>query len=281
MIRYAVEKDFEQIKILRKISFPNDDKFFEWFYKNDFITEEIIVYEKDGVICSLLGRIPFEMKGAGRVTYIYGVCTHPDFRNQNLMSKLMEFSENEDIKKGIKASLLVPQNEGLFEFYKKFGYKPHVKLFKHTSVENTADDDTYKIRKSTENDIDIISFVYEKCVEGTNYVIRSKNYWRALYSMFDALGGKVFTVTKNDEVRGYAFVWNDKETIAQEILCLDDRSKQVFIQKLKGYCKTEKIITLSPLDINISEGERVNYGCIKSYQNLQNELPFYMNLMLD
>lgn len=67
--------------------------------------------------------------------YLYAACTHPDFRGQGIMQKLLKKAKeiaNKNHKLGI---FLKPANEPLFDFYKKSDFLP---LFKVLKINNTS-----------------------------------------------------------------------------------------------------------------------------------------------
>ncbi len=54
--------------------------------------------------------------------YLCGACTKPEYRRLGIMARLIAFALNDAEKNGDVYSLLFPANEGLYEFYEKFGY---------------------------------------------------------------------------------------------------------------------------------------------------------------
>ena len=57
-----------------------------------------------------------------RAHYLCGVSTHPDFRKQGVMRKLMRFALADAEQRGDAYSVLFPSNAGLYRFYEQFGY---------------------------------------------------------------------------------------------------------------------------------------------------------------
>ncbi|MFA5658170.1 MAG: GNAT family N-acetyltransferase [Oscillospiraceae bacterium] len=277
MIRFAENNDESSIELVRKISFPESEKFFVWYKPIFFKPENTIVYEKNGNIVSFLERIPFEMDNIGRVTYIFSACTHPDFRKEGLMSQLLEFSEKHDRKTGVSASVLVPQKEELFDFYEKNGYLPLVKLYKRKYTLGNPKDNSYSFRNCNEDDIDKLDYVYLENVKETNFIIRTKEYWRSLLSLFNISGGKVFILEQDEKPVGYAFVWNQKALVAQELCCLNSDARKIICHEIMELSEKDEITAYSPVE----SCEYKKYGCVKLYNKPENDLPFVMNLMLD
>ena len=69
----------------------------------DYINQNIIYYYfKDNVLCSMAQMLPYKMQNNDKieqVTYIYGACTHKDYRRQHLMDNLLNYSFELDKKK--------------------------------------------------------------------------------------------------------------------------------------------------------------------------------------
>ena len=278
MIRFAEKKDIAEINQLRDLSFPADTEFFKWYNSEIFTIENTILYEKDGKIASLLDRLPFEADGIGKITYIFAACTNPNFRKQGLMSELLEFSTKIDISKGMKASLLVPQNDELFRFYEKNGYQSIIPLYEKKYTLSNSKDNFYDF-VITDNGYNAnqIDAIYRKTVDGTNFIVRSESYWQSLFSLFNTLGGYLFVLELDSSAVGYAFVWADENPVIQELCCANNDAKKILCHQIMEYFKINEITAFSPNGNSSSK----KYGCVKLYEPIENGLPISMNLMLD
>ncbi len=277
MIRFAEKKDEENIRRLREISFPKDTAFFDWYIKKMSAKQNILVFEKDGEVASMLDRLPFEMNNLGKVTYIFGACTHPDYRKKGLMSELISYSEKLDKEHGIAASVLIPQNSELFHFYENLGYKPLINRYQKKYTLGNAKDNYYNFRKSSPGDIEGLDFIYRQNVKDTNYIRRTASYWNSLFSLFNELGGDIFMLELDKNPVGYAFVWNEDELIAQELCCLNNDAKKILCHNIMGLYGKNEITAYFPEENCGFE----KHGCIKLYDDFDNGEPFVMNLMLD
>ena len=123
MIKYADMSLYDQAYEFFDTVFNEDKRFNEYFFKNIFNINNLLVYMQGNEIAAMTQTIPYEIKGIGRVTYIYGATTRPEYRNKGLMSELLNKSFELDIQKGFAGSMLIPANDPLFDFYAKFGYK--------------------------------------------------------------------------------------------------------------------------------------------------------------
>ncbi len=126
MIRKSSIDDINDLKSLYKICFSDDDNYINFYYNNCFSPENCLVYIKDNKIVSSLFNIYIDFyfynkKYNGQ--YIYAACTHPDYRSKGIMSDLINYSYSDKMDNKIDVSILVPQEESLFKFYSKLGYK--------------------------------------------------------------------------------------------------------------------------------------------------------------
>jgi len=276
MIRFAENNDTQNIISLWEICFKKDD-FSNWFFKNMFNPLETIVIEENGRIVSMLQRLAFDIKNIGEVTYIYGACTHPDYRGKGFMEQLLVYSENLDKEKSIKASVLIPQEKSLFDFYAKFGYQPLFKIFNKKYTKQNAKDHFYSFSECKSYKIDTLNNLYEKLLENANYVKRDRKYWELQFKMFDELNGKVFCLEYEGNAVGYAFCWNDNGGVIQELVGVNNDINKIICFEVMEHYNIESIEAFS-LTGTISERE---FGCIKSYEKIESDQPFVMNLMLN
>ena len=121
IVENACEAQRKEIRELWDICFGEDKDFNEYFFENRFRTEETLVLKENGKIVSMLQRFRYELYNVGKVSYIYGACTHPEYRKKHYMAHLLEKSREADIKEELVGSVLVPQEEWLFGFYERYG----------------------------------------------------------------------------------------------------------------------------------------------------------------
>lgn len=298
MIRFANIEDRDRIIELWTEAFGYDD-FARWFFENIFNIENVLVYEvvEGNVekVVAMLQRIPYIIKDFGEVTYIYGACTDLKYRNKGIMGKLLAYSEAIDVAEGKKAIFLVPENEKLFDFYEKKGYKdyfykylreneerPSVGLEKNKkhciNIEeigtNTFDNET---KDSYYNRISAgMLDLYNNINLGKQYIIRNNTYFIQQIDMHIKSNGKVFVFNKDKHIVGYAFgyVEDDIYTIS-ELVVKDNGVYNVVLSLLRD--KFSNINVLNNLDGTI----KIKYGCIKLLQKMLNVNKIIINLVYD
>lgn len=255
MIEFAVKNDTEQIITLWNTAFPEEPDFNAWFFKAYFKAENCLVLREDGIIKAMAQLLPYEIKGIGKASYIYGAATHPMYRKQGLMTKLLRQSFEIDKERGFAASILIPQGRELFDFYAKIGYKTCFYV-KKAAVEST-DITLFSLREAQYADIEFMDRLYR--ADRDNYIVRDEKYWQTQLDMFKALGGSVYILLEGDKPRGYAFVSDG------------------LIQESFGDCNG--LASLLGLDEYTTCGVETPFGMAYAYEEPLPEM--YMNLMFN
>lgn len=236
-IRYASPKNLNEITALWNMCFPESPEFTKWYFEKVFSLENTLIYTENGKITAMLQEIPLQFNNSQKATYIYGACTHPLHRKKGIMSRLLTQSFKNDIKKGIPQSILIPENEELFKFYEKFGYKKTTlvkkEIFKYSDFSQNLDDE-YIFKKADFSDIENINSLYEKTLLSNNFILRDNSFWKNQIQMFNDLGGGCFCLykTNNPAISAYAFVWRENTLQAQEICFKDNKVKNILCENL-------------------------------------------------
>ena len=124
MIRSAVQSDTEAVRKLWEICFPDEGGFNDYFFAHIYQPQHTLLLTQGGALCAMLQMLPYTLSVSGEYapcTYIYGVCTHPEHRRCGYAAELLEYSFTLDRKAGRAASILIPAEKWLFEFYRPFG----------------------------------------------------------------------------------------------------------------------------------------------------------------
>lgn len=277
MIRFAVQSDLEEIRALWEICFPDDTGFNDYFFAHVFALDTVVLYELEGRIAAMVQILPYSVRideETVPATYIYGACTHPGFRRKHLMSALLEWSFAYDREHGVQASMLIPQEKWLFDFYRPFGYEPAFVLSttEYTGVERVL---YMGLRKMTATDLSACSALYlAKTKDCPLTVVRTLEQWQAQLALFESLGAGAFVWETQGKLTGYAFVWKEEDGIwAQELLCAEDALSAAFVSALAAETNVSTVRACVP-----DENGTV-LGCIKCYGERSIAQNGYMNLM--
>lgn len=257
MIEFASDNDTKQVRELWDIAFPEEPDFNNWFFENKYKAEYCLILKEDGIIKAMAQLLPYEIKNVGKVSYIYGAATNPDYRRQGLMRRLLNRSFEIDRQRGYAASVLIPQNKPLFDFYERLGYKTCF-FVKTVVAESAADTDGYSLREASEQDIPFMDSLY-RAEQGESYIIRTRGYWAEQIKMFKALGGRVCILVKGDTPKGYGFVSDG------------------FIQEVFG--DRERLAALAGVGKYVCCGGDTPIGMAYSYGDKLDTM--YMNLMFN
>ena len=122
IIKKPSSSDIKALKLLWKEAFCDTDEFIDLFFSLAFSTEHsLCAYNNDSVAAALYW---FDAHLNGdRVAYIYGVATKKENRGQGFSTALLKRTHDLLKDSGYNAAILVPADEGLFNFYGRFGYE--------------------------------------------------------------------------------------------------------------------------------------------------------------
>lgn len=115
----------EQVKALWKLCFEDTEEFVDLYFRMRYTDRINHVIEEGGKVIAALQTIPYPMTYGGEllpVSYISGACTHPDYRNQGSMRKLLQQVHCRMFDEGICFSTLIPAEEWLKAYYARSGY---------------------------------------------------------------------------------------------------------------------------------------------------------------
>ena len=127
MMRFAEKGDFPAVRALWETCFPDEGGFNDYFFAHFYKEKYTLLYLEGETLVAMVQMLPYRMTVGGlsrEATYIYGACTDPKHRRKGYMARLLERSFELDREAGRIASVLIPAEKWLFDFYKPFGYEP-------------------------------------------------------------------------------------------------------------------------------------------------------------
>lgn len=281
-ISYAEKENFDEILELWDMCFSDFPGFTKWYFKNIYSERNTLIYIKNGIICSMLQETRFEFNNAGLATYIYGACTHPLYRKRGYMAHLIEQSFRNDLNAGIGQSILIPENESLFEFYGKFGYTPtspqRKEIFMKKFFSGKKESEKYVLKKADISDVENINTLYIKFSKSADFIIRSDKYWNTQIGMFNELGGECLCMydKENSFLAAYAFIWKENVLRVQEICFVSDEAKSELCAKILN-----RESNVDCLEILYYDNSAKNSACIKFYNKVQKQNDYIINLMFN
>lgn len=263
MIRFANDTDIPTVRRLWESCFPDEGGFNAYFFRKLYVPSRTLLSTEGGTLCAMVQMLPCSLRTPGGVvtaTYIYGACTAPESRRKGHMSRLLEESFQLDRLEGRAASVLIPAEPWLFDFYRPFGYEP---FFYSSRRQLCRTERGVLPRRLTAADIPRLRARYE-ALDTSCLPQRLDAYWAAQMNMFDTLGRGVYGWFDGDTLTAYAFCWADT---AQEAIGLTPPQEQGLLQILE---RDTLVYTTFGRDVPV--------GCCKWYQNRPADVG-YMNLM--
>lgn len=110
------------LRQLWKLAFGDSDDFLDAFFGTAFSADRCRCVTEGEQVAAALYWFDTEFEGQ-KVSYLYAVATHPDYRHRGLCRRLMEDTHAILREAGYDGALLVPQEEGLRKMYAAMGYR--------------------------------------------------------------------------------------------------------------------------------------------------------------
>lgn len=252
MITYAKKEDLEEIIEVFNKNFVASKEFTDVFFENFYKYENTLVYKISDKIVSMLQMIPYKTN-IGDATYIYSACTNKEYRKQGIMDKLLEKSFEIGKEKGHICSFLIPEEKWLFDFYKKYGYEPSLKIEQneYISLENSLND--IKCREFSLKNAEMLVKIYNIAMKNDFFIKRDEKDFINQTKFFD-----IIEFYNEEKIIGYAFYYKDKEKyIFEEIITQNFENS---LQSACDFLKTDKIIYKT-------SGNTKELGCVKIFDD--------------
>jgi predicted acetyltransferase len=286
MIQPGENQYIEALKELWKQCFPGDNaEFIAFYFDKVYKNEETIIYLEDNKPIASLQIIPYSLQlGTNRFQsgYISGAMTHPAFRKKGYMSRLLTASFEVMKEKGYEYAFLIPQEEWLVGYYRKFGFVPAFPEYEETlcnrdrfCLEQTSLPIVRIDTMKAAFDFSAVYAVYARFLERIpNVVLKSYvQFSHILIDFFNDQGVLFFSD------QGMAFsLKREKQLILKEFFYQDEAVKQKFLKSVCEQYPQEEIKLL-----NEPNAPFVRYkGMIKSLSESKEPVTdIYPGMMLD
>ena len=250
-IRYAIEKDLENIKDIWNYCFGDEEAFVNYYFDNKYKPENTILIEENDELMSSLQLNQYKINLNNKIydtSYVVGVSTYPNARGKGYMKDMMDFALNELYKKDQLVSLLMPID---YRLYKKYGYEHCYDQIEYKL--NIEELKQFKIvgdfEKITNNHINYMMDIYNEFLLNTNgYVVRDKNYYENLFKEIKCENGHMY-IHKEENYEGYIIYFIMEDTMFIREICYKNisslKSMLKFIYNHNTQCK--KVTIMSPV----------------------------------
>lgn len=257
-----MKSDGNLLKALWKAGFNDTDDYINLFFKMLY-KKGNAVYKKQGEeIISALYLLPFNMSFNGyivKTAYLCGAATLPEYRGKGLMSELMNTAIKRLADDNIPFCTLIPANEGLFDYYSRFGFADIYKT-KKIRVKREEFDKKSLITFDKIDNAKEITDLYNNEIGRKDFAhLRTKEYFEFLLKEAELLNGKVLKIIKNNEFCGYMFCFCDfiKEFVLKNIT-FDEYAAAAF-----KYLKMEELEFVTPFDFSYEDGAVKRAGMLR------------------
>lgn len=273
MFRIAQNTDREPVANLFWQVFGGTLEFATSVFDDFAGANNVFVAEDEGTIISCLCAVPVSLMGRQGV-YFYGLATAPDHRGKRRMTELMEYAKTQLILRGKSFAVLIPADEGLFNFYENRGFETAFRL-RHIqrSIKNNlwaqAEFDTI-----TASGLERMRKRY-----APHAVMLQPSGWRCVLT--DLYTGGLTTVASD---AGYGLYFKKGDTLEFiELFAEGDRAAEKLIEAARQKTgATTAHITLAQYDtMFLGEGKPQDYGMIQFWADRFDTYDAYMRLMLD
>ena len=153
------KEDLESLKRLWKDIFKDEDSYIELFFDVKYKPENTFIIKENNELAAMLYAEETTMKAVEKElsgVYFCGIATREKSRGKGYAGMLIEYAS--EYFKDKDLIYLIPANQSLFDFYKKFSFKP-LSYFTEIKI-NNKNVDTIPYH-TTEFDYDKLNFFYK------------------------------------------------------------------------------------------------------------------------
>src|SRR5574344_255754 len=243
----------EETRDLWRHCFSDSEEFVELYFRRRFTEDRNqALWEGDRVVASLQ-RIPYSMTLFGceiPVSYVSGVCTHPDFREQGYMPRLLADAHRQMSREGALISTLIPAEEWLKGYYNRYGYavvfyysesgmewvtsprNPHIPVVDATQQENVDD---------------IYDYFNERMFRRPACMQHSKEDFFVVIDDLRLSKGRLLMAEENGKIAGLAFCYpQGGVTQIQELLYDSEEARVALVSEANRLFALPELICYKP-----------------------------------
>ena len=121
-IKHPKKADIPMLRDLWQDAFGDSEQFLDMFFDTAFNSNRALCITDNNSLCAALYWFDCTHQGQ-RIAYIYAVATAKAHRGKGLCRTLTDHTQNILTQQGYAGAILVPAQAGLFDMYKKLGYK--------------------------------------------------------------------------------------------------------------------------------------------------------------
>ena len=224
---------------LWQLCFGDTDAFLSSYFSEVYRDDSTLVGYTEGVATTHLQYLPVELSSAGErlpVSYVVAVCTHPDYAGRGLMKEELKTALSLSQERGDVASLLLPAEDWLFDYYTKaVGYAPIPVAVTTTSLE--------AVLSESDPECEGVTLVeYLTAVERASkaaQLLHSPALWRVVIEDYPTSEGYVLREhrTAEGKVNGALFYVEREDEVVVQAVYGSSVVREVLLQELSHSVK--------------------------------------------
>lgn len=200
-IRYAIEKDREQIISLWDYCFEDQKEFVDYYFENVYDEKNTLVVEEENQVLSSLQMNKYKIRLRDddyKVSYIVGVSSKPEIRGHGYMKNLMVRTLDELYKNGEIVSILMAID---YRLYRRYGFDHCYDQLEYSI--RTEDLSRFKLtsrlKRASIEDAKILADIYREAMKSLNgYTVRDEEYFRRFIMEIESENGQVYINEENN-----------------------------------------------------------------------------------
>lgn len=273
MFRKAQKEDLAELIRLFVGAFGGTETFAQMVMERFAGFENVYVAQQGEKLAASLCAVPVTLKGKKGV-YYYGVCTDPKWRGQGIMTGLMNAVKEKLTAEGVPFAVLIPANEGLFNFYAQRGFQ---KAFAKRQLVRSIPNNLWAVAEFDTITAKGLELMRQKYMPDS-VMFQSSAYVEVLTDLYS--GG--LTTLSTDNGYGLYFKRNDRLEFI-ELFAKTDRDAEYLLEaaRQKESVDTALIQLGQCQNLFLGEGSVKDYGMIQFFGPSFDVDECYMRLMLD
>lgn len=228
----------DEVRSLWKRCFNDSDEFMDLYFTRRYRDEINMSFCRDGKVISALQMIPYPMTFCGGViptSYISGACTHPDYREQGAMRRLLKETHRRMYEDGVLLATLIPAEEWLVGYYGKSGYVPAFGYTVDRIEKNYLDRcvSPYRIETCEEPDARHYQYFDARMRERNSCILHTEEDFGIILADLKLSGGKLLAAYGEDGGPvGMAFTVMEREVLCiKELLADNDAVRNALLDE--------------------------------------------------
>ncbi len=264
MVTKGEKSYIKELHVLWADVFGDNDEYIDLFFEKQYASCETFLEICDDEVVSALYLLPCKLHYNNEVycgRYLYAAATKTQYRSRGIMSKLINEAKLYCKNNNIDFISLVPANEQLYDYYKKFSFIDNMYKYKFISRKGETAGSLYDISDS--------EYCSMRNKMECNFISFGENEFGYIISAMKSYGCELLGNEK------FYLIYNKDENIIEELIFLnEDNTHDVYCVNHSCYSPYDSIFN--------EECEKMKFGMICPInKNLTECENIYMNLALD